>query len=71
MFKEPKFVTISQRINWWYETSGDNIPKWIRPFIWCIDKPLSFLINLAPSIYENFFAGIIPSREVIWIGSKK
>ena len=70
MFIKPLFKTKHQWINWWYEASGDNIPKWVRPIIWCIDKPLSHLINLAPSVYENFFAGVIQSREVVWEGVK-
>jgi len=70
MFKEPKFKTIKNKLNWWYELSGNNIPSWANVFLVGLDCIISPIINISPRVYENFFAGILPCREVIWVGEK-
>ena len=72
MFGKAKFVTVYQRLNWWYEVpdAEGNLSKLVRFAIKLLNPAMSFLINLNPQIYENVFAGVIQCREVIWEGIK-
>ena len=70
MFQLPQFKTIEQRLNFWYEKSGEEVPIWARPIFGLLNAIMNPIINAQPRIYENFFANIIPCREIIWVGEK-
>jgi len=71
MFKEPKFRTVYQKLSWWYEKSGDNVPKVLRPFIGTSNFIINFFIALSPRLFENIWWPLVGgAREVTWIGEK-
>ena len=69
----PRFKTIYQRLNWWYEgadTQG-QVSVWQVPILRALDYVISRLANLSPRICENLWCYWVGGfREVIWIGRK-
>ena len=67
-----KFKTIYQKVNWWYEKTGCNVPLWMRPFLYVNNKVISYFINLAPEVFENlWWAYVGGAKEVEWTGVKR
>jgi SAM-dependent methyltransferase len=73
MFTEPKFKTVEQKLNWWYE-AGDTwgfVPKPIFFIIKLVNPILTWLAMLQPSICENLWCYWVGGmREVVWKGVK-
>jgi len=71
MYKNPVFRTIHQKLSWWYEKSGDNVPAWLLPFISVANFIINTLIALSPRMFENWWWVYVGgAREVIWVGEK-
>lgn len=65
------FRTDRQYINWWYEVPGDNVPEDAAFLLAVLNKPISWLINLSPSVFENlWWPWVGGAREVVWEGKK-
>ena len=71
MFKEPKFKTMYQKLSWWYEVSGDNVPKFLLPFISVTNFIINTIIAMSPRLFENWWWPLVGgAREVEWVGEK-
>ena len=71
MFKTARFRTISQKINWWYEVAGDNVPKWLDRALRAVSAVLSPIINASPQVFENWWWVYVGgAREIVWKGEK-
>lgn len=73
MFKTKRFITIEQKLGWWYETVDvqGEIPKWMTPIIKVMDRILTWLAMLSPRVCENLWCYWCGGfREVIWMGIK-
>ena len=69
----PRFRTIYQRLNWWYEGADmqGQVSAWQVPIIKALDYVFTRLANLNPRVCENLWCYWVGGfREVIWTGRK-
>jgi len=75
MFKDIKFVTVEQRVNWLWEEADKNgikhFPDHMRHILHPFHVVISFIINLCPQLFERFWHPLVGgASEVVWKGVK-